>query len=178
MLPEHLQIISKIHFTPIHIAQLASKWLSEDGPKNILDIGAGVGKFCISGAFVSDSNFCGIEMRSSLVKIAKELISSFGLNNASVIEQNVTDTDFSAYDAFYFYNPFYENLAHQKRLNNEIQLSVQNHREYLTYTRSQFQQSKPGTRIVSYHGDDALIPTNFVPYRESEDGLLKLWIRQ
>ncbi len=177
LLPEHLQLISKIHFTPIHIAQLASQWLTEDGRKNILDIGAGVGKFCISGALVSDSYFYGIEMRTSLVKIAGELIDTFEIKNARVIEQNVLDTDFNTFDAFYLYNPFHENIAHHKRMNNEINLSEHLHRNYREYTRSQFQNSKKGTRIVSYHGEDDQIPTSFIPYKESANGLLKLWIR-
>ena len=59
-LPESLRLISKTHFTPVRIAQLAAEWLTEDGPKKILDVGAGTGKFCIAGAIEYNSFFYGL----------------------------------------------------------------------------------------------------------------------
>jgi tRNA G46 methylase TrmB len=134
LLPEHLQKVSKTFFTPIRIAQIATQWLTEDGPKRILDIGAGIGKFCIAGAHYSDSLFYGIEYRESLVDIGNELIKHFEIKNAVLEKGDILDANFRAYNAFYMYNPFFENLVVTKRLNNEVRLSDSLYNTYKSYT--------------------------------------------
>ncbi len=176
-LPEDLQRISKIHFTPIRIARIATEWLTEDGKKNVLDIGAGIGKFCITGALNSDSFFCGIEYRPSLVKVANDLIETFEIQNAIVYNQNITDIDFTDFDAFYLYNPFYENIVYKKRMNNEVPLADSFYRNYLDYTVQQLENCKKGSRIVTFHGDNLEVPGSFEIKKISKNGLLKLWIK-
>jgi tRNA1(Val) A37 N6-methylase TrmN6 len=73
LLPEKIMVKSKRFFTPASIAIQAAKWLSGDDNRNILDIGAGVGKFCLFGAMHTKSNITGIEMRPHLVEIAKDV---------------------------------------------------------------------------------------------------------
>lgn len=177
-LPEYLQNIAKVHFTPLIVAISATDWLTQDGKKNILDIGAGVGKFCIAGAAHSDSVFTGIEHRPSLVKLANSLIDYYGIHNAKVLEKNLLYYKFDAFNAFYMYNPFYENLVHNKRLNNEVPLSVMLHRNYIDHTREELKRTEPGTRVVTYHGENLEIPSVFEKVKESFDGLLKFWIRK
>jgi hypothetical protein len=178
LLPEYLQRASKTHFTTLHIASMATEWLTEDGHKNILDIGAGIGKFCIAGAMESKSMFTGIEYRESLVKIAQELISHFGLKNVVVKQGNIIHFDFSPYNAFYLYNSFYENIQVNKRLNDEMPLSDALHKTYQEYTRKQLDLCKPGTRLVTFHGDNDEVPDSFAKVKESKDKYLKLWIRR
>lgn len=177
-LPEYLQMRSRRFLTPIHIAQTAAQWLTEDGKKHILDIGAGVGKFCIAGAKYCDSLFFGIEYRPSLAKIANELIIKYDLNNAIVQCGNVTDIDFQDFDAFYMYNPFFENLVPSLRLNNEIELTMPMYTYYFKHTSEKLNNTKSGTRLVTYHGNNFEIPDSFQKLKETEDGLLKLWIKK
>jgi hypothetical protein len=177
LLPEYLQKASRLYFTPIHIAKTATQWLTEDGKKRILDIGAGVGKFCIVGAKYSNSQFYGIEYRPSLAKLANELIVHYEIDNATVLHNDVVDVDFSNYDAFYLYNPFYENLISSKRLNSEVELSGPLYRHYLAYTERELSKTIPGTRLVTFHGNDFEIPDSFKKIRETVDGSLKLWIK-
>jgi hypothetical protein len=178
LLPEYLRKASRLYFTPIHIAITATQWLTENGKKRILDIGAGVGKFCIVGAKYSSSHFYGIEYRPSLAKLANELIVHYEIDNATVLNDNVMDIDFSNYDAFYLYNPFYENLISSKRLNNEVELSCPLYRCYLRYTEQQLDNANPGTRLVTFHGNDFEIPRSFEKVREAEGGSLKFWIKK
>ena len=178
LLPEYLQKASRLYFTPVHVARIAAQWLTEGGEKKILDIGAGVGKFCIVGANYSNSHFYGIEYRPSLAQLANELITHYGVENATILQTDVVDVDFSNYDAFYLYNPFYENLLSTHRLNNEVELSGTLYGHYLKYTEYQLGKSKPGTRLVTYHGNNFEIPDSFEKIKESEDGKLKLWTRK
>jgi hypothetical protein len=178
LLPEHLQRISKTHFTPIRIALMATEWLTEDGKKDILDVGAGVGKFCIAGASNSDSFFYGIEHRPSLVGIAHSLIEKFQVSNALVKQQNVMETDFSAFNAFYLFNPFYEHIVVSKRLNNEVPLADALYNDYLQYTKMQLDRKGRECRIVTFHGDNREIPDGFEIVRETKERYLKLWVRR
>lgn len=178
LLPEYLQKASRVYFTPIHVARKAAQLLTETGEKNILDIGAGIGKFCIVGAKHSESYFYRIEYRPSLAKLANELITHYEIENAAVLECSVMDIEFQNYDAFYLYNPFYENLVSSNRLNNEVLLCGSLYRTYLKYTETQLDMTKPGTRLLTYHGNNFEIPDSFEKLKESEDGLLKLWIRK
>lgn len=177
LLPEHIRKRAGMFLTPINIAQTATQWLTEDGKKHILDIGAGVGKFCIAGARYSDSYFFGVEYRPGLARIANELIMKYGLDNAIVQCGNVTEIDFRNFDAFYMYNPFFENLVPSLRLNNEVELTVPLYSYYFKHTEEKLNKTKPGTRLVTYHGNNFEIPDSFIKIRENEDGLLKLWIK-
>lgn len=177
-LPEYLQTRSARFFTPFHVAQIATDWLTEDGKKCILDIGAGVGKFCIAGAIYSDSFFCGIEHRHGLAKIANELILKFGIPNAVVQQGDITEVDFENFDAFYLYNPFFENLIPNLRLNNEVELTASLYVYYFKHTEKQLSKVKPGSRLVTYHGNNFEVPPCFKKVKESGDSLLKLWIKQ
>mgnify|MGYP001545167400 CR=1 FL=1 len=165
-------------FTPIHVATRAAKWLTEDGKKRVLDIGAGVGKFCITGASRTDSYFYGIEYRPSLVEIANEIINRFGLTNVSVQAGDMMELDFQSFDAFYLFNPFCENLFVNKRLNDEVELFDRFYIHYFTNTRLRLAQTKPGTRLVTYHGNDFEVPESFKKLKEAECSALKLWIQQ
>lgn len=177
-LPENLQNRSKRFFTPFHVAQTATDWLTEDGKKTILDIGAGVGKFCIAGATYSDSFFCGIEYRPSLAKIANELIIKLNLANAVVQQGDITEVDFKNFDAFYLYNPFFENLIPSLRLNNEVELSASLYGYYFKHTEKQLDKAKSGTRLVTYHGNNFEVPKSYIKAKENHDSTLKLWIKK
>jgi SAM-dependent methyltransferase len=178
LLPEYLQKASRIYFTPIRIAQIATQWLTGDGKKNVLDIGAGVGKFCIAGAHYSDSYFSGIEYRPSLAKLANKLINKFEIENAVVLNGNVLDLDFEKFDAFYMYNPFYENLAFGNRLNSEVELAASLYGNFFSHTEQQLDKTRPGTRLVTFHGNNFEVPDSFEKIKEAEDASLKLWIKK
>lgn len=177
-LPQYLQTRSRRFLTPIHIAQTATQWLTEDGKKRILDIGAGVGKFCIAGAKHSDSYFFGIEYRPGLAKIANELIIKYELDNAIVQCGDVVEIDFQDFDAFYMYNPFFENLVPSMRLNNEVELTMSLYTYYFKRTEEKLNRTKAGTRLVTYHGNNFEIPQTFRKIKEDAEGNLKLWIKQ
>lgn len=178
LLPDYLQRASRLYFTPVHIAKIASQWLTEGQAKKILDIGAGVGKFCMVGAINSTSHFYGVEHRPSLAELGNKLIDYFGIANATVLNENVMNVDFSNYDAFYLYNPFFENLIAPKRLNNEVVLNGILYAHYLRHTEEQLSKTKVGTHLVTFHGNNFEVPDCYDKAKESEDTALKLWIKK
>ncbi|MDF2453378.1 MAG: putative S-adenosylmethionine-dependent methyltransferase [Bacteroidota bacterium] len=177
-LPANLRTASRLHFTPIEVAKKASEWLTETPAKSVLDIGAGVGKFCITGAYHSNAHFYGVEHRESLCNIGNQIAGHFGLQNVNIRHANILDIRFSDYDAFYLYNPFYENLEFVKRLNDEVTLEEDLYQVYLNHTETQLDQMKKGTRLVTYHGNNFEVPNSYEKVAEAFNGELKLWIKQ
>jgi len=61
--PKRIQDLSGLHWTSLEIAKKSSEYLSAPNSK-VLDIGSGVGKFCISaGFFEPETLFYGVEQR-------------------------------------------------------------------------------------------------------------------
>ena len=178
LLPDYLKFASRLYFTPIDVAQQAAFWLTENGEKKILDIGAGVGKFCVVAANNFECHFYGIEYRKSLTQIGKHIAKHYNLNNVTLMHGNVLDVDFSEYDGFYLFNPFYENLEIAKRLNDEVKLKENLYQVYLKYTDEQLENAKSGTKLVTYHGNNFEIPNSYKRINEAFNGNLKLWVKQ
>ncbi|MES2566972.1 MAG: class I SAM-dependent methyltransferase [Bacteroidota bacterium] len=177
-LPPYLRSASRLYFTPIEVAKRAAEWLTETQASRILDIGAGVGKFCTSGACFSNAHFYGIEHRESLCKIGNQIAKHFDLENVTIQHANILDIQFLDYEAFYIYNPFYENLEFVKRLNDEVALEADLYSVYLNHTETQLDLAKKGTRLVTYYGNNFEVPNSYEKVREDYNGELKLWIKQ
>lgn len=178
LLPGYLKFAARLYFTPIEVAKQAAYWLTENNEKHILDIGAGVGKFCITGARNFDCHFYGVEHRKSLVSIGNQFTKHYELTNATIINANILDINFSNYDGFYIFNPFYENLEIDKRLNDEVKLEAELYQVYLKHTDDQLDQAKKGTRLVTYHGNNFEVPNSYKKEKDAFNGDLKLWIKQ
>jgi SAM-dependent methyltransferase len=177
LLPHDLKQATQTYFTPIEVAQTAATWLTENNEQKILDIGAGVGKFCVAAARCSNSHFYGVEYRKSIVDIGNELFKHFEIDNATMIHSNITDVDFLDYDAFYLFSPFYENLEIESRLNDEVVLEEKLYQLYLDYTEAQLAKAKPGTRLITYFGNNFEVPDSYQRLKDAYDGALKLWIK-
>lgn len=178
LLPGYLKFAARLYFTPIEVAKKAAEWLTENNEKRILDIGSGVGKFCIAAASHVDSHFYGVEYRKSLVQVGKHIAKHYQLNNVTLLNVNILDIDFSNYDGFYIFNPFYENLEKTKRLNDEVKLKAELYQVFLKYTDDQLDKAKVGTKLVTYHGNNFEVPNSYVKINDAFNGDLKLWVKQ
>ena len=177
LLSLNLKQASQLYFTPIDIAQTAAEWLTANNELKVLDIGSGLGKFCIAGARFSDKHFYGVEHRNSLVELANKLANYYETENVTFLNTNILEIDFSEYDSFYFFNSFYENLETEQRLNDEVELTEDLYQSYLEYTEKQLDGLKVGTRLVTYFGNNFEVPNSYQRVRDVFDGALKLWIK-
>jgi len=179
LLPGNIKAKSKRFFTPADVAIKAAKWLSGNDRRKILDIGAGVGKFCVFGACHTQSEFFGIEMRKHLVEIAENIFEVFDVKNAKIINRNITDFQFfSDFAAFYIYNPFHENIVPYLRMDDSILLSPDFYGIYMQHTRSQLARAQIGTRLATYHGLNMEVPVTYRKVEEHNGGDLKFWIKE
>src|SRR5258706_14837127 len=124
--PQSIQLLARRHWTPLSIAQTVAQFLAPRAGVKILDIGSGVGKFCLAGAYYKPSaSFFGVEQRQDLVAHAEIARNILGLQNVHFLHRNFTQLDFKQYDHLYFYNSFYENLADTDKIDDNVTYSCE-----------------------------------------------------
>jgi predicted RNA methylase len=172
---------SRRFWTPVEVALLAAKWLTEGEQRRVLDVGSGVGKLCIVGALATDCQFVGLEQRESLIEAARQGAATLGVSDAtSFVHGTIEDFDFTRFDSFYFYNPFGENLYSEKEhLDTSVELSVERYHRDAHLIEQVLDAAKEGARVVTYHGIGGPIPNSFSPVRSKQIGsdVLRLWVK-
>lgn len=171
--PEKIQKLSKKQWSSVSIAKQAAEFLAERPGTRVLDIGSGVGKFCLIGASHTRGHFTGVEQRVDLVEISNNLAMSHNVPNVKFIHTNITSIRFRDYDAFYFYNPFHENVALYGHIDHNIDGNSHLYDVYTLFTHTQFASLPVGTRVVTYHSPLEITPSTFKLVYCSGDELLR-----
>jgi SAM-dependent methyltransferase len=174
--PKKLREVSAIHFTPIEVAKQASRYLATRQGVKILDIGSGSGKFCmVASAYSAEGCFVGVEQRKQLHAIAQRISKKNNLQNVKFIHANITDIDFKDYDAFYFFNAFYENISLLGKIDQKIESNRGLYEAYSAYVCEQLNSMPIGTRLVTYYSFMKEIPDSYEIKEMGFDGKLKMW---
>ena len=177
MYPEHFQLLSLKHWTPLAIAQKAAEFLAEPGAR-VLDIGSGIGKFCLAAGYhFPESYFYGVEQRHELIYHAEEAKGYTQLSNVNFIYANVTQVNFKEFDHFYFYNSFYENIDPNNQIDDTIETSESLYTYYTNYLFKALDDKPPGTRLVTFHTFAEEVPSSYKLADVSCSMLLKMWIK-
>lgn len=177
--PIRIQLVSKIHWTPIGVAKKAAKFLAPLPGTKILDIGSGIGKFCLVGAnYFPDSEFYGIEQRKYLVDLAITAKEISDTKNAHFIHGNFTQLSLDNYDNIYFYNSFGENLINVAQIDDSLEYSPRLFNYYTTYLNKVLDKKPTGTRLVTFHGFENKIPDSYEMVDHYLDKALKMWIKK
>lgn len=181
LFPEPVRRVSSRFWTPINVARKAAKILAS-GTGPVLDVGAGVGKFCLVGALTTEGEFHGLEHREELVLIANAVIEALGLSHRAHVFHGTLDTvDWSRYASFYFCNPFEENMfAEDKRYDDRVVLSKTRFQEDTARVEQELDRACVGTRLVTFHGLGARVPATYEPLIEETRGnpLLRAWVKR
>ena len=176
--PEHFQLLSVKHWTPLSIARKAAEFLAEPGTR-VLDIGSGIGKFCLAaGNYFPETHFYGVEQRHELICLAEEAQGYTKLPNVNFIYANITQVNFNEFDHFYFYNSFYENIDPENKIDDTIELSESLYTYYNQYLYVALNKKPSGTRLVTFHSSEDEIPLDFKQVAVFCDGLMKMWIKK
>jgi SAM-dependent methyltransferase len=176
--PTPIQLLAQRHWTPLAVARKAAGFLGAENAARILDIGSGVGKFCLAAAYYKPhAFFTGIEQRKSLVHHANTAKEMVQLRQVSFFHGNFTQIDFRKFDHFYFYNAFYENLAVKDKIDDSIDYSGELYNYYNRYLYRQLEQKPPGTRLASFHSLEDEIPPGYHIVGTEMDSMLKFWIK-
>lgn len=171
--------LSAIHWTPIKIAKRAAEHLTGGTGKNILDIGSGVGKFCIVGAHEHPTHiFHGVEQRKTLIDEALIAQKATNTCNANFIHANFNELDTDQFDNFYFYNSFSENLFHYKPIDNLVPSSTEIYEDYVQLFNNLLTEKSPGTRLATFYCPDGYIPPSYKRVGYNSGDTLCLWIKR
>jgi SAM-dependent methyltransferase len=166
------------HWSRLEIAKSAAEFLAAQNNVHVLDIGSGVGKFCLAAAHHKpNAVFYGIEQRKYLVDYAIDCGNKLELYNVSFIHGNFTQIDLGQFDHFYFFNSFYENLDGTDKIDNTIEHSVSLYNYYNRYLYKQLEQRRTGTRIATFHSMEEEIPPCYYVVKTEFEGLLKFWVK-
>ncbi|MNJ98996.1 hypothetical protein D3C87_167670 [compost metagenome] len=177
--PEQIKKISKVHWTPLAIAKKAASFLAPVPGSRILDIGSGIGKFCIAAAhFFPDSEFHGVEQRKDLFNLAIEAQQRSEVNNVQFLHGNFTELSLEYYDSIYFYNAFAENMIDVARIDESIDYSPGLYAYYSNYLCKALENKASGTRLVTYHGYEHEIPIGYKMVEQDIRKPLKMWIKE
>ena len=180
ILPESARKHSMLHWTPMEVLFRAVELLVVNSKTRVLDLGSGCGKFCVVGSLISEGSFSGVEQRDWLVSVAAKLASVCGAERTSFIHANIEEIDWSRYNAFYFYNPFCENLYPvELAIDSSINITADLYKKYVRLTRKRLRQAAIGTRVVTYQGFGGSFPPGFQKVFVQDYGgrELALWIK-
>lgn len=173
--PVRIKELASRHWTPVAVARAAAEYLAETPNSKVLDIGAGAGKFCLVGAASTKGIFYGVEQRESLIKIAKKIAEKHKISNVNFIHSNINEISFSDYEAFYFFNSFYENIDITCSIDNKIHTDRDLYYIYSNYVKEQLNKTPVGTRLVTYWSKWDEIPISFDLEGTDCNGLLNFW---
>lgn len=176
--PLTIRQLAHRHWTSLAVAELVAKFLSPSPAAKVLDIGSGVGKFCLTGAYYNGSaQFYGIEQRKDLVGHANTAKKILGLANVHFMHGNFTQLDFSQYDHFYFYNAFYEHLTDTDKIDEHITFSTSLYNYYNRYLYKKLDAMPAGTRLATFHTLEDRVPPGYCLAESHIGTLLKFWIK-
>lgn len=176
--PTSVRLLAHRHWTPLVVAQKAADFLAAENNVSILDIGSGVGKFCLAAAhYKPQAFFYGIEQRKKLFNCASATKEMLQLENVFFTNGNFTQIDFRKYDHFYFYNSFYENLTGTEKIDDSIDYSLELFNYYNWYLYKQLEQRPSGTRIATFHSLEYEMPPGYYTVAVELDGALKCWVK-
>jgi hypothetical protein len=177
--PVAVQRASRRFWTPVATARRAARLLSEAGAKKVLDVGAGVGKFClVAGLTIPELQWDGVELRPHLVEVALAARAVLGVSNVRFTVGDATTVSWAGYDGFYFYNPFAENLfSTEEQLDARPDLTLTNFKRRVSRTDVVLRGAPAGTVIATFHGLSGRVPCTFdnVHSEASASGWLRLW---
>lgn len=176
--PPAARRLSTIHWTPVRVARRAAQLLTEGRRSvRVLDVGSGVGKFCIVGALTSSAVFVGVEQRARFVDLASEIIRHYRIPRVRFIHGDFRNLDWSEYNSVYLFNPFQENLPKSEIIDNAVDRLPQLYRIYIDETVSKLKTLPSGSRVATYWGFGGKFPRNYERiFKETVyRGILEVW---
>jgi SAM-dependent methyltransferase len=162
-MPHEDQRASANYWTPLHVAAHAARWLDHFGARSVVDIGSGVGKFCVGAALASQCHFTGIEHRMRLVEVARSLARTFEVEDRiDFVESSLSDGAWPEADAYYLYNPFAENLyRRENQLDGDVELGLDRFKREIATAERFIERAPRGTYLLTYNGFGGRVPDSY-----------------
>ncbi len=181
LLSDASRLVSATYWTPVAVARLAADWISAAHARRVLDVGSGVGKFCLVAALASELRVTGVEQRAHLVTEARRLAAQLGVEDrVEFAVGTLTDIDAASFDALYVFNPFSEHLyPADARLDLSVEMSPERMARDVAVLERVLDQMRIGAVFVTFHGFRGTIPDTFdlTRWERTEQSVLRLWTK-
>lgn len=169
-------------WTPVAVAFRAAQLLASQNVASVLDIGSGVGKFCLAAACACpDIEFTGIEQRPHLVNAARAAKARLGVTNAHFFAGDATATPWIDFDGLYLYNPFEENLyLDDNPLDHTVELSRRRLVADVRRVIAALVAAPVGTCMVTYNGFGGEVPATYdlAHIEGAGTNWLRVWVKR
>jgi len=176
--PSSFRVANRMHYTPIEVVKKAASFLCQEKKSTILDIGSGIGKFCIPAASIFPENkFIGIELRPDLNEAANEVKEKLGLSNVTFLQGDIVKFPLRFYNHFYFFNAFYEFRENAEKLDQQLEFTPGNYQKYHAYIFRSLEKMPIGTKLATFFTEDKWIPACYVEVENHFDFTLKHWMK-
>ncbi|HVY29866.1 MAG TPA: hypothetical protein VHB79_25075 [Polyangiaceae bacterium] len=178
-LPFDYRFVSRSFWSPLEVVARAARWLDQLHIGTVVDIGSGVGKFCIGGALASRSSFIGIEQRRPLVNLSRSIARTLELGpRVRFIEGVFGEVTVPAAECYYFFNPFGESLFRpEDRLDEETEVSQARSLRDVYLAEQLIAAAPVGTYVMTYNGFGGTFSDEYELLRSDKDlpCALSLW---
>jgi len=173
----HHRRISDMFWSPVAVVRKAMEWLPTDKRLSILDIGCGVGKFCLVGALASKHKMHGVELRPHLVKEAEKVIKLFPESSISLKCGDAFAYDWTKFNVLYFFNPFAELNFPALQSEGETKSEGNVFARSVEQTQKRLDKLPRGTTVITYYTIGAPFPSGFerLQAQHFDTGYLELW---
>ncbi len=178
LLDEPARRASAVHWTPTQVCHRAAELLALQPDETLLDVGSGVGKFCVLGALVSEGRYVGVEQRAGLVEQSRALATRL-CSSATFIHADAFALDWHVYPALYFYNPFDEaRFAASNQIDAALPPGAFD--QLVMRTQTRLAELANGTRVLTFHGIGGKMPEAYLRtfHERIADGDLELWVKR
>jgi hypothetical protein len=180
VLAESVRPGAPIFWTPVEVARRAAAFLAPESSSRVLDVGSGVGKFCIVGALTTDAVFSGIEQRPHLVDIANHAALELEASRTHFAVGTIESVEWTRYDGLYFFNPFEENIFHDHEcVDRTVELSEKRFFQDVVFMERVLACMPLGTRVATFHGFGGRIPSTYklAHAQPLRGGVLRCWTK-
>jgi hypothetical protein len=175
-LQEPFRVVSPHYWSPLVAAKRAAQWLDEAGVESVVDIGSGVGKFCVAGAIFGRCRFVGLEQRPFLVDAARRLAHLFEVHDrVRFALGSLGEVPTPTAEAYYFFNPFGEYSFGSDPLEERVSMD-RNARDVAA--AEQLLHAVPvGTWVLTFNGFGGRMPPGYdlIKIDWTLPSVLRLW---
>lgn len=176
--PFEIRELSDRHWTSVYVAKLSAGYLCNQKNVKVLDIGSGVGKFCLVGATLHPkSDFYGVDIRQNLINISNSIKTKYAIPNTSFFQKDVLQMDFSGYDGIYFFNSFQEKIDKTSVIDRHSEISVDMYMTYVNHIFNELNKVPVGTKLVTYYSEEFYVPKTFKLISTHIKGELKFYLK-
>ena len=175
--PPVIRELSGIHWTPVRVARRAVELLELTATDRVLDVGSGVGKFCLVAALHSPATFVGMERRQTLVDVAETARATLAASRVAFVHADALQMQWKDFHALYFYNPYGEHFLDDDERIDDERYGMGEYNRTVLLTQDRLDHMPNGTKVALYHGMGGGMPASYGRIRREwcGTGSLEIW---